>query len=150
MREFKLYAVVSTDENPSGYTTFDDVPELPAIQEQFNNYAKATTPEAIASAAAALEYTMRTASTAARHESQIANVYNFILKKVPVGAAFAPTDLTKEFHFSRDAVKVAIERLTENEILTEGGTKLVYPVDDNGNGGNWSEWCRRKIMRRVR
>jgi hypothetical protein len=148
MRELRLYAVVDTDENSGGYATFDDVPELPMIQEQFNNYAKATTPEAIASAAAALEYTMRTASTAARHESQIANVYDFILKMVPVGAAFAPTDLTKEFHFSRDAVKIAIERLTENEILTEGGTKRVYPTDCNS--GDWSEWRRRKIMKRIR
>lgn len=148
MKELKLYAVVSTDENSGGYTTFDDVPELPEIQEQFNNYAKATTPEAIAIAAAALGYTMRTASTAARHESQIANVYDFILRMVPVGAAFAPTDLVKEFHFSRDAVKVAIDRLTENEILTEGGTKRVYPTDCNSD--DWSAWCRRKIMRRVR
>lgn len=148
MRELKLYTVVTPDENPSSYTTFDDVPELPAIQKQFNDYVNATTPEAIASAAAALQYTMRTASTAARHESQIANVYDFILKMVPVGAAFAPTDLVKEFHFSRDAVKVAIERLTENEILTEGGTKRVYPTDCNS--GDWSEWCRRKIMKRIR
>lgn len=145
MKELTLYAVVNPDENPTGYTTFDDVPELPAIQEQFNNYAKATTPEAIATAAAVLAYTMRTASTAARHETQIANVYDFILKNVPVGAAFAPTDLTNEYRFSRDAVKVAIERLTENEILIEGGTKLVCP-----NGGNWSDWCRRKIMKRIR
>ena len=145
MKELTLYAVVHSDENPSGYAPFDDVPELPAIQEQFNAYAKATTPEAVASAAAALAYTMHTAATAARHETRIADVYDFILKMVPVGAAFAPTDLTKEYHFSRDAVKVAIDRLTENGILTEGGTKLVCP-----NGGNWSDWCRRKIMVRVK